>query len=332
MKRNLLLTLALMLLGGVNLYAAPANGVEDIPGGKKYKKYTLTDASSDEEKRAALADKYAVIIDVTGVTATNQTLESANPNCIFIANAGTLANTQNVCVNGVIASLVLQDGYHDGYQDEYPFACPEKVSATEAQYSRTQPNMFGTLCLPFDVADTDVEYYTTNGVNGEGALMLTKLTTLPAGTPAIVYNYRHEDTHDYMLDAGVSELAAATEHSDGNGVKMVGSFVDKTIDVTLDTSNNYYGISSNQFVKATKTLNVKAFRAYLTTSASLTPLGAKLRLQIDDEETLAIQTLTSEGNAVSAIYNANGVRQQGLQKGLNIVKMQNGQNMKVYVK
>jgi len=48
--------------------------------------------------------------------------------------------------------------------------------------------------------------------------------------------------------------------------------------------------------------------------------------------TIVSQTLTSDGNAVEAIYNANGVRQQGLQKGLNIVKMQNGQNMKVYVK
>ena len=288
MKRNLLLTLALMLLGGVNLYAAPANDVEDIPGGKKY---TLTDLSSAEAKDAAQADPNAVIIDVTGVTATNQTLTSANPNCIFIAaNANTLTNTQNVCVNGVIASLVLQDGY--------PFACPENVTATtatKAQYSRSQSNAFGTICLPFDVSDTDVEYYTTNGVrsNSDGALLLTKLTTLPAGTPAIVHNYRHEVTHDYILDAWVSELAAATEHSDGNGVKMVGSFVDKTINVTQ--GDNYYGISNNQFVKVT-------------------------------------ETLTSEGNAVEAIYNANGVRQQGLQKGLNIVKMHNGQNMKVYVK
>lgn len=327
MKRNLLLTLALMLLGVVNLYAAPANGVEDIPGGKKY---TLTDLSSDEAS-AAQADPNAVIIDVTGVTATNQTLKSANPNCIFIANAGTLANTQNVCVDGVIASLVLQDGY--------PFACPENVSATEAQYSRTreqQPNAFGTICLPFAVSDDVVEYYTTNGVNGDGALLLSKLTTLPAGTPAIVYNLGYEkEIYDYMLNAGGKlggsplVLAAAHYHLDGNGVKMVGSFVDEKIDVTQDASNNYYGISNNQFVKVTEWLNVKAFRAYLT---SATSNDAKLRLQIDDEETLAIQTLTSEGNAVSAIYNANGVRQQGLQKGLNIVKMQNGQNMKVYVK
>ena len=321
MKRNLLLTLVLMLLGGVNLYAAPANGVEDIPGGKKY---TLTNASSDEEKRAAFKDKDAVIIDVTGVTDIDPTLTSANPNCIIIANAGTLATSQNVCVNGVIASLVLEDML----EDRYPFACPAGVKATVAQYSRRQPNAFGTICLPFDVSDTDVEYYTTNGVrSSDGALLLSKLTTLPAGTPAIVYNYNHEKSPYYMLNnkAG-SELAAAADHSDGNGVKMVGSFVDKTINVTQ--GDNYYGISNNQFVKVTETLNVKPFRAYLT---STTPL-AKLRLQIDDEETLAIQTLTSEGNAVSAIYNANGVRQQGLQKGLNIVKMQNGQNMKVYVK
>ena len=330
MKRNLLLTLALMLLGGVNLYAAPANGVEDIPGGKKY---TLTDLSSDEAS-AAQADPNAVIIDVTGVTATNQTLTSANPNCIFIAaNANTLTNTQNVCVNCTIASLVLQD------QDGHPFACPAGVRAIEAQYSRKQqPNAFGTICLPFEVSDDAVEYYTTNGVNGD-ALLLSKLTTLPAGTPAIVYNPRHEkEIYDYMLNAGGElggsplVLAAAHYHLDGNGVKMVGSFVNKTINVTLDTSNNYYGISSNQFVKVTEELTVKPFRAYLTSTTPLTPLGAKLRLQIDDEETLAIQTLTSEGNAVEAIYNANGVRQQGLQKGLNIVKMQNGQNMKVYVK
>lgn len=327
MKRNLLLTLALMLLGGVNLYAAPAIDVEDIPGGKKY---TLTDLSSDEAS-AAQADPNAVIIDVTGVTATNIEMLRSNPNCIFIVKDGTqikLRNNpeedlqddpQNVCVNGTIASLVLEDGY--------PFACPAGVTATKAQYSRSQPKAFGTICLPFAVSDDDVEYYTTNGVrSSDRALLLTKLTMLPAGTPAIVYNYRHEDTHDYILNAGVSELAAAHYHLDGNGVKMVGSFVDKTINVTQ--GDNYYGISNNEFVQVTEKLIVKPFRAYLT---STTPL-AKLRLQIDDEETLAIQTLTSEGNAVEAIYNANGVRQQGLQKGLNIVKMHNGQNMKVYVK
>lgn len=334
MKRNLLLTLALMLLGGVNLYAAPANDVEDIPGGKKY---TLTDLSSAEAS-AAQADPNAVIIDVTGVTATYIEMLRSNPNCIFIVKDGTeikLRNNpeevlqgdpQNVCVNGVIASLVLQD--------EHPFACPAGAKATVAQYSRTQPKAFGTICLPFTVSDTDVEYYTTNGVRkSDGALLLKKSEAVPAGTPVIVYNPRHDNTHNYILNAEDVQLNPdAGEDSDGEGVKLVGVFEQQVIDVTKDTSNKYYYIASGAFWHATGTLTVNPFRAYLTSTTPLTPLGAKLRLQFGDEETTAIETLTGENNAVEAIYNANGVLQNGLQKGLNIVKMQNGKTVKVIVK
>ena len=271
----------------------------------------------------ALTNSSAKLVDCRSMSANNATLSTQNPNCIFIANEGALANTQNVCVNGTIASLVLQDGH--------PYASLANAAATVAKYSRTQPNKFGTLCLPFDVADTDVEYYTTNGVNGEGALMLTKLPEVTAGTPVIVYNPNHGTSHAYTLNNEDGSTLAVAGETDGT-MKLVGAFKDETIDVTLDASNTYYGISNNEFVQATKTLNVKAFRAYLTTATSATPHDAKLRLQFSNEEATAIQTLAGEGNAVEAIYNASGVQQNGLQKGLNIVKMQNGKTVKVIVK
>ena len=263
---------------------------------------------------AALADASATSYDATGVTATGTELTPANPNALFIANEGALSNANNVIVDGTCANLVLTDGY--------PFALPTSVTATAASYTRTMPNTFGSICLPFAVSsDASVQYYTTNGVV-DGALQLVEAENVAAGTPAIVF----AEGKSLSIE-GSGTLAVAGE-ADGD-VKLTGSYTEQVINVTEDASKNYYGIANNEFTKATNTLTVKPFRAYLTTPASS---PAKLRLGLADDEASAISVLTAEDATVKAIYNAAGAKQQRLQKGLNIVKMSNGTTTKVFVK
>ena len=262
-----------------------------------------------------LANPYITTIDATGLTNSSAIeLTSANPNCLFVANAGKLSNDKNVVVDGTCANLVLTDGK--------PFALPTSVTATAASYTRTMPNTFGSICLPFAVSsDESVQFYTTNGVSG-GALVLNEVNSIAAGTPAIVF----AEGKSLSIE-GSGTLAVAGE-ADGD-VKLTGSYTEQVINVTEDASKNYYGIANNEFTKATNTLTVKPFRAYLTTPASS---PAKLRLGLADDEASAISVLTAEDATVKAIYNAAGAKQQRLQKGLNIVKMSNGTTTKVFVK
>ena len=275
----------------------------------------LKDGVWSSSVSTALSNPTAKVIDLSNVSGKDVMLTSANPNCVFVANAGVLSNTKNVIVDGTCANLVLTDGY--------PFKAPASAKATAATYSRTMPNAFGTICLPYAVSSTEaVKYYNATGIDADGALQLEALDVVSAGTPAIVYV---ADAGDITL-TGNGILADADEKS--GDVSLVGSFSAQSIDVE-GAAANYYGISKNQFVQATKTLNVKPFRAYLTTSKSA---GAKLRIGLPSETATAISTLTAEDATVEAIYNMAGALQNGLQKGLNIVKMSNGRTTKVFVK
>ena len=295
------------IVNNITLYKTPVDAPNYILAGKG----TLTPAAA-----TALTDANATYIDATGITGASL-LTSANPNCVFTANAGMLTNTQNVIVDGTCANLVLTDGK--------PFALPTSASATEASYTRTMPNTFGTICLPFAVSsDENVQYYTTDGVVN-GALQLEEAANVAAGTPAIVF------AEGKSLSINGSGTLAVAGEADGDA-QLIGSFAEQVIDVTEDASKNYknyYGIANNQFTKAISTLTVKPFRAYLTTTASS---PAKLRLGIADDEASAISALTADDATVKAIYNASGAKQQCLQKGLNIVKMSNGVTTKVFVK
>lgn len=50
------------------------------------------------------------------------------------------------------------------------------------------------------------------------------------------------------------------------------------------------------------------------------------------EETTSINSLDSEKNNITAIYNANGIKQTSTKQGLNIIKLANGTSKKIFVK
>lgn len=292
------------VITNITLYKTPQGAANYILSGKG----TFTPAT-----QSALADASAKVIDATGVTGTNVALESANPNCIFLANAGTLSNTKNVQIGNTIENLEITD--------KKPLADLTGVTATDATYTRSMTNQFGTICLPYAVKSTEsVKYYTIDNLDGD-VLTLQEETELAAGTPAIVEKVSGES----ITAEGSGALVAAGAPT-GN-LELIGTFEEKTVLAADYAGKNIYAIKNNQFVQGLNSITVPAFRAYFTAAASA---GANLRLAFGDEAT-AIDSLTGE-KSIKAIYSVSGASQASLQKGMNIVEFTDGSVKKVMVK
>ncbi len=261
---------------------------------------------------SALADASATLYDATGLTGTGITLTPANPNAIFIANSGVLANPSNVMVGTTIANLVVTDGY--------PMAVPTGASATAASYTRTMANTYGTVCLPFAVtSDANYKYYTLGELTAD-ELTLVEAVTLPAGTPGVV---------EKLNDGAMTGSGALADVQAASGtLQLIGTFDPKTI-LASEYAGNIYAISNNQFVQATNSINLPAFRAFFTTTSS----ESAIRFGFEDEGVTGVNALTGEsGVNIIGVYSLDGTAQPSLQKGVNIVKFSDGGVKKIMVK
>lgn len=273
-------------------------------------KYVLAGSGMQlAETVAALADATATSIDATGVTAltTDQNyaagkieLTSANPNCLFLATANQLTNSQNVIVNGTCASLVLTDGY--------PFLAPSDFTATAATYTTTisPAAQAGTLCLPFAAAiPEDVTAYTLTYQSGDNATATEVETTIPANTPVLL-NGSGEVT---FTGSGAVSASATNESGALKGVFEAGTVPEGSY--VLQKKDNKLAF----FKVGSTTINIKPFRAYLTAQA-----GARLGITFADETT-GIETL--DNLTISpvdhSVYNLKGQRIGQPTKGLYIV-------------
>lgn len=278
--------------------------------------YVLSGAGANSAAAiAALADASATLYDATGLTnASAVALTPANPNAIFIAKEGALSNTKNVMVGTTIANLELTDGY--------PFAVPSGATATAATYTRSMSNKYGTVCLPYTVASTDaVKYYTIESL-AANELTLKAEATLSAGTPAIVEMVSGSS----ITATGSGALAEAGAPTDN--LKLIGTYEAKTILASDYAGKGIYAISNNQFVQATNSINLPAFRAFFTAASA----ESNIRLVFDEDAT-AIDALSGEGDVtIEGIYSLDGAEMPSLQKGINVVKFSNGEVKKVIVK
>ena len=177
-------------------------------------------------------------------------------------------------------------------------------------------------------SNENVTYYTAGTINGD-VLTLTSAEEVPAGTPAIC-KFGSEGSNT-ITAANVNVVTGVqTESVTDDAITLIGSFTAKTIDATA-TTDNVYAISGGKFVRATKTLNLKPFRAYFTTSGSAPSNG--FSIAVDDDSITAINALTGEGEVtIASIYSADGKQVNDLQPGLNIVKLSNGKVQKILVR
>lgn len=248
---------------------------------------------------AALADANATYIDATGITAATL-LTSANPNCMFTANAGMLTNTKNVIVDGTCANLVLEDGK--------PFKAPADFTATSASYTTTinAGAQAGTLCLPFAAAIPEgVSAYTLTYSSGDKAKATAVEATIPANTPVLL-NGSGEKT---FTGASV-DIDADAENVSGS---LTGVFASATVPVNsyvLQKQGENVGFYR---VDAEDPITIKPFRAYLTAAASARSISITY-----DGITGINDVKVNKVGEKDVYYNLNGQRVSNPTKGIFI--------------
>lgn len=307
---------SVFVLGGYLSKSAPAATTT-------YTTYSLKGAKLGEELSLtnALADTKCAYINATSLTNTEPiTLTSANPNCIFLAGEGKLANEKNVAVNNNVANLVLTDGYS--------FKAPEGLTAAKAVYERTMATKFGTVTLPFDARSNEsVQFYTITD-KSDNAITLTETVSLPAGTPAIMQQKGGKasvNATDVAISNDIKDVAgAATMH---------GSYA---MDTKVTDANAYYIYNDKFWKRADDATDphffCDAFRAYFTIDNAATTQTKALAINVSGNPTGVNAVEELANNGIEAVYNTAGVKQNGIQKGVNIVRLANGKTITVIVK
>lgn len=263
-------------------------------------KYLLVgEATGSVSLTAALADANATCYDATGVVGSGVELNPANPNALFLANAGKVTNANNVIVAGTCANLVLTDNH--------PFKAPVDFTATAASYTTTinAEAGAGTLCLPFAAAIPEgVKAYKLAYTSGAAATATPVVeTTIGANTPVLL-NGSGEKT---FSGSGAVSASATNKYGALTGVfeattVPAGSYVLQKATDGL----GFYKVADGS------TITAKPFRAYLTAQTYSS------RINIIYDEANGISTVEAQPADAEAIYSLNGVRVNQPVKGIYV--------------
>lgn len=279
--------------------------------------YTVSGQYSDAVSLDEVANSDACTIDCTGLTGADVKIGSKNPNCIIaVKKEGVVSAAKNLAVNGKIANLELTDGHS--------VKIPAGMTATTAKYTRTMTNTYGTIVLPFDAAsDDNVEFYTISAMD-ENSITIEEVATLAAGTPAII---KKLSDNNVTITASNAALNGTINNTTGT-VNMFGSY---TQDEKIADENAYY-ILDNKFWQCNEYFYCDAFRAYFTKPAGAPAANCLSLKESFGNPTLVDVVTGNTANGIQGVYNTAGVKMQGLQKGINIVRLASGETKTVIIK
>ena len=233
--------------------------------------------------------------------------------------------------------------YKTGYFTKYKKYGNQMVIVTDkARYTRNHSYEWATMCLPFAFSTTDnstYQFYAMGGIK-DNALNVTPLEgTIEAGTPVFVRGASSTENNNLIYIIGVDNvLVDNAQTQNATSGNFVGTFEGKT-----NLSDNNYIILHDKFwlaseLKAKKpgsTVNINALRAYITPQVGIKRIAL---LSIvpggDGSGTTGIDSIigtngNNEGKA--EIFDIQGRRLNGLQHGLNIVRI-GGVTKKVIMK
>lgn len=182
---------------------------------------------------------------------------------------------------------------------------------------------YGTVILPADVDNVFIsaKFYSVNSLDGNEVVLTEEGDVLKANTPYIVEN--QNGFGDASITLGCNANAFKSSYTNG---LLTGVFAD-----TKAPQGSYVLQNQNDqvaFYLVDSDITVPAGKAYLTA-----PSSEAKAIFFPESEATAIEGVNAlaTGN-VEGIYNAAGAKQNGLQKGINIMKMANGKTVKVMVK
>lgn len=204
----------------------------------------------------------------------------------------------------------------------------EACYVQDGTYTRPMASTWGTLCLPYFIKPSDRNtclFYKIETMEDDKVL----LTEIPrghilAGTPLVVRK-KDDSQKDISIYSEYAMMSTAPSNDNANPLK--GTFS------TTKLTDDCYFIAKNQFrlvenYKGAATgvngVKVAGFRAYLQPE---TTAGSKradvLSIGIDDEATgiESAEVIDWLNNPSAEYYDLKGRRVEGLQKGINIVKV-----------
>lgn len=201
----------------------------------------------------------------------------------------------------------------------------EACNVQDGTYTRPMASTWGTLCLPYFIKPSDRNtclFYKIETMEDDKVL----LTEIPhghilAGTPLVVRK-KDDSQKDISIYSEYGMMSTAPSNDKANPLK--GTFS------TTELTDDCYFIAKNQFrlvgnYKGAATgVKVAGFRAYLQPE---TTAGSKradvLSIGIDDEATgiESAEVIDWLNNPSAEYYDLKGRRVEGLQKGINIVKV-----------
>ena len=261
--------------------------------------------------KEALADKNASLYDATNVTGT-VSLVAANPNAVILADIPDVTGT-NVIVDGTCAYFAIVDNK--------PYKYTGEIAAATAQQTVTVSAAgFSTTVVPFDAAvPSGLKAYNLIAINDK-SISAEEVTSVKAGKPVLLEGAAGTYTFE-ADDASVEGSADAVQ----NGL-LTASYAGTEAAKGGYVLQNQDG--SVAFFRFEGARTMKPFRAYIPANVN----SSAKSLNIVFNESTGI-TAHNNSNATTVIrFNAAGQKLAGEQKGLNIMKMSNGEVKKVFVK
>lgn len=274
-------------------------------------------------------DNTVAVVDLTAARGLNNVAipTSQNSNLLIYANSGQVSNSTNVIINGNCSTLALT-------KRSNPFFVPTTFTATNARYTVASGDLaggeFATLMIPFaGTVPTGYAYTLDQGVNALGGdVKATQVSTVPANSPVLITGSGQFTGSNVSVPAFAKDATFTSGELTGvysTTQAPVGSYV---------LQNHTESPNGVAFYLVNETRpNVGPFRAYIKPQSS----NAKaLRvIFINGDDTTGIGTLHEDGTVTlddAEYYTVGGARLSAPQKGLNVVKYNNGTVKKIFVK
>ena len=195
---------------------------------------------------------------------------------------------------------------------------------TKVTIQRTiKADTWSTFVVPFDMEIPDgweVKGLTDAKINNDIVSMV--FSSAPSISSGVPYMIRTKSSLSEIVANNV-DVTNTMNDTPMNMVTFKGTYTSGYV------PQNAYFMSGNKFYKAGDESNtIKGYRAYFEVNDE--NKVNELRFSLDEEETSFIQI--KENLQDEVIYNTNGVRLKGLQKGVNIIKRPDGTTIKLVIK